>query len=106
MACAFVAAMLSGSALFVVSLFFEKSGAFERSYAFALMASALVWVFPILLDISSWAREIVVYACFAACIVAIKCVFGKSARGSILLSAAFALSQAAVFLMAYEKVIL
>ena len=98
--------MFSGSALFVVSLFFEKAGAFERSYAFALMASALVWVFPILLDISSGAREIVVYACFAACLVALKCAFGKSARESIWFSAAFVLSQAAVFLMAYEKVIL
>lgn len=105
LACAFVGAMFSGTLLFAASLFAEKGGLFERSYAFALMCSACVWAVPAFLDASPRVKEFAAYGFLAASLLALKYVFRKDARACIPYWLAFAAGQAAVYFMLYQKMI-
>lgn len=104
LACAFLASIISGTVVFCTLLAAGDNKMFERSYAFALWSSALIWVFPMIIDASAQVRTCLVYAAVALCVIALKYVFNKNARTAAVLWTVFLAAQAAVFFMLYKKV--
>ncbi len=104
LACAFLASIISGTAVFCALLATGDNKMFERSYAFALWSSALIWVFPMVIDASAQVRTCLAYAAVAFCVVALKYVFNKNARAAAVLWTVFLAAQAVVFFMLYKKV--
>ncbi len=104
LACAFVAAMISGALLAFVCLLRRDFNLLERSFSFSFFASAAIWVVPMMFDVSAQSREILVYSFVAMSIVLMKVAFGKILNISLLLSLAFLAGQVVVFFMVYKKV--
>ncbi len=104
LACAFVATMTSGTLLYAVCLLYKQTELFARSYAFALWTSALMWVFPMFLDVSAQTREALYYASFVIATIMLKLVYNSTMKKTVILWIAFVVGEALVFLMIYKKV--
>ncbi len=104
LACAFVASMLSGTLIFSVFLLSKDMRMFERSYAFALWTSALIWIVPMIFDVSAQTREVLFYAAIIISMLLTMLVFNRPFKKTPILWIAFLCGQILVFFMIYKKV--
>lgn len=104
LACAFVAAILSGTLLAGASMARGDARLVERSYCFALLSSAAIWVLPMFFDIEMHTREIIAYVAIGLSFFLVKFVFEVGLKASFWHLTAFAAGQGAVFIMLYKKV--
>ncbi|MBO5254469.1 MAG: hypothetical protein J6B07_01445 [Opitutales bacterium] len=103
-ACAFISAILVGTLLFAVLLRSKDMRMFERSYAYSLWTSALIWVVPMFFNVSNDIREILFYIAVFVSLLLLKFVFMLSLKKSIFLWIAFLGGHVLVFFMIYKKV--
>ena len=103
-ACAFIATMFSGVMLAFICLLRRDFRLLERSFVFALFASAFIWIVPMFCNVSAQIREFILYAFAMLSIVLIKITFNKSFKLSIILTLGFLLGQIVVFFLVYKKV--
>ena len=105
LSCAYVAAVVCGTALFLATAFMDKGGMFERSYTFALVTGSAIWVLPVLVKLSDQAQQISVCAILALSLMSVRYAFGKPAKQSAVLCAVFIAAQAVVFYMVYKRIL-
>lgn len=104
LACAFVSAILCGTLMALACVSIGKARLFDRAYCFALMSSAVIWVVPMLVNVSAQARELMAYAAGLISLLLVKWAFESGLKESIWHIAAFCAGNGAVFFMAYKQV--
>ena len=104
LACAFVAAILCGTLMTLACVSIGKARMFDRAYCFALLSSAVIWVVPMLVNVSAQARGLIAYAAVIASLLFVKWTFESGLKGSIWHIFALCAGNGAVFFMAYKHV--
>ena len=104
LACAFVAAISCGTLMALACVSIGKGRMFDRSYCFALLSSAAIWVLPMLFSASAQTREIMAYAAVIVSLLLVKLAFKSGLKESIWHICAFCAGNGVVFFMAYKQV--